>query len=702
VGAEDRAMTEPARCERCGSDVPPDAPGGACPRCALAGAVPASDARPSAEEVAAKLPAFEILGVLGSGGMGVVFKARQKALDRIVALKVLPPATAKTPGFAERFQREAKAMARLAHPNIVAVHEFGESNGLFYLVLEFVDGLNVREAMAAGRIRPGEALTIVPQICDALQYAHDRGVVHRDIKPENVMIDKEGRVRIADFGLAKLADRDAGDPSLTGAGQVMGTLRYMAPEQWERPKEVDHRADIYSLGVVFYEMLTGELPMGKFEPPSSKAHVDVRIDEVVMRAIERDRERRWQHASDVKSKVGEISSAGAPPVAPPPQPAAPTPEEPSIVPVVVPFLVAAAALLSMFTTLNEGRRPLVLLVVAAAVIVGVVKTIRRREQMRRLGLVAPRRTEEQKLAEKVRREKAIEAIKESAEDPEPRGKWLPARTIALVTLAGLSAVAVLCGGFKLGPAGITFTGVAFVLGIVLWSMYDARKKLALEAEEGKREPPGPPIAMDIVSCVLIVVGVVAVGYAAFGDHKDDDEDEGLTATFGDGHLTIGGKSKPKADKSAHPRKPPADDRAPWEFDVDATNGKAVSDDDVKSIRENIWATWSKAQAIQGGDLSDELLLLYDNESQAAIELMTPDKKAKSAAGRLVGVPLLPADVVDLTKFRIQRVRVGDWDGEIFKSATVSATDGTKTIRFWMRHPGLIQTWLFVASPVELE
>src|SRR6185295_13562875 len=184
---------------------------------------------------------------LGKGGMGVVFKARQKALDRIVALKVLPPASAASPGFADRFQREAKAMARLQHPNIVGVFEFGESGGLFYLVLEFVDGVNVREAMAAGRIRPDDALTIVPQICDALQYAHDRGVVHRDIKPENVLVGRDGRIKIADFGLAKLADREAGDPSLTGAGQVMGTLRYMAPEQWERPKDVDHRADIYSL-----------------------------------------------------------------------------------------------------------------------------------------------------------------------------------------------------------------------------------------------------------------------------------------------------------------------------------------------------------------------------------------------------------------------------------------------------------------------
>src|SRR6185295_14887397 len=170
----------------------PDSPEGACPRCMLAAALARAGAPdvPSAAEVEAKLPAFEILSVLGHGGMGVVYKARQKTLDRVVALKVLPTAAAATPGFAERFAREAKAMARLTHPNIVAVHDSGESGGLFWLVMEFVDGVNIREAMRAGRIAPKEALAIVPQICDALQYAHDRGVVHRDVKPENVLIDR--------------------------------------------------------------------------------------------------------------------------------------------------------------------------------------------------------------------------------------------------------------------------------------------------------------------------------------------------------------------------------------------------------------------------------------------------------------------------------------------------------------------------------
>ena len=133
---------------------------------------------------------------------------------------------------------------------------------------ELVDGLNLRQLETAGRLQPAEALKIVPALCDALQYAHDLGIVHRGIKPENILIDQQGRVKIADFGLAKLLARATPGLTLTQTRQVMGTVNYMAPEQMEHPLEVDHRADIYSLGVVFYEMLTSELPIGRFAPPS--------------------------------------------------------------------------------------------------------------------------------------------------------------------------------------------------------------------------------------------------------------------------------------------------------------------------------------------------------------------------------------------------------------------------------------------------
>ena len=239
--------------------------------------------------------------------MGVVYKARQKRLDRLVALKILSPKIGQDPAFAERFAREARAMAMLSHPHVVAVHDFGQIDGLYYFLMEFVDGVNLRRLLDTGKLAPEEALAIVPQICEALQYAHDHGVVHRDIKPENLLLDKEGRVKIADFGIAKLVGKDAKDLTLTGAGQIIGTPQYMAPEQIEHPLQVDHRADIYSLGVVFYQMLTGELPIGRFAPPSKKVQIDVRLDEVVLRALEKEPERRYQQASEIKTQVETIA-----------------------------------------------------------------------------------------------------------------------------------------------------------------------------------------------------------------------------------------------------------------------------------------------------------------------------------------------------------------------------------------------------------
>jgi predicted Ser/Thr protein kinase len=311
-------MAEPTQCPKCGTPLVPAADGPACPRCLLeaglesGGAAGAAGATaPSPEEMGKHFPQLEILELLGQGGMGIVYKARQRSLDRLVALKVLAPESAREAGFADRFSREARTLARLQHPNIVGVHDFGSVDGLFYLVMDFVDGANLRQAIRAGKLSPREALAIVPQVCDALQYAHDQGVVHRDIKPENILMDGSGRVRIADFGLAKIVQRTPVDMTITRAGQVMGTLHYMAPEQYRTPDSVDHRADIYSLGVVFYEMLTGELPLGSFPMPSSKAGVDVRLDGVVMRALESERDRRWQHASEMKTHVSAIAGGPA-------------------------------------------------------------------------------------------------------------------------------------------------------------------------------------------------------------------------------------------------------------------------------------------------------------------------------------------------------------------------------------------------------
>lgn len=260
------------------------------------------------DQVAPHFPQLDIIEVLGRGGMGVVYKARQKGLDRLVALKVLPPDKDRDEKFAERFSREARALARLQHANIVMVFDSGQADDLFYFIMEFVDGVNLRELMAREELSPERALSIIPPICDALQYAHDQGIVHRDIKPENILLDRKGRVKIADFGLAKLlGSRKQTDYTLTSPQQVMGTMHYMAPEQIEAPAKVDHRADIYSLGVVFYEMLTGELPIGRFPLPSERAQVDARLDRIVLAALEKEPDRRYQHVSEVKTDVEHIS-----------------------------------------------------------------------------------------------------------------------------------------------------------------------------------------------------------------------------------------------------------------------------------------------------------------------------------------------------------------------------------------------------------
>jgi predicted Ser/Thr protein kinase len=259
-------------------------------------------------------PHLEIIGFLGRGGMGSVYKARQPRLDRLVALRLLSLEKQGDAQFAERFEREARALARLNHSKIVAVYDFGEVQGRYYLLMEFVDGLTLRQLLRTRRMTPEEALAIVPHICEALQYAHDQGIVHRDIKPENILLDQQGRVKIADFGIAKMLGPKREEQQLTAGGQVVGTPHYMAPEQVERPRTVDHRADIYSLGVVFYEMLTGELPLGRFPAPSSRLRgrkIDVRLDEVVLKALEKEPERRYQQASNVKTDVETIAARPA-------------------------------------------------------------------------------------------------------------------------------------------------------------------------------------------------------------------------------------------------------------------------------------------------------------------------------------------------------------------------------------------------------
>ncbi len=272
-----------------------------------------------------RLGGYLIKREIGRGGMGIVYEGLQESLGRRVAVKTMYSKHSRDPQFVARFNREAKSLANLSHPNIVGILDRGEENGIYYFVMEYVDGVSLRELITQGKIPSAQALSIVPKICDALEYAHSQGVIHRDIKPENILIDKLGNVKIADFGLSRIISGENEDPRITGSNLVMGTVDYMAPEQRLASKSVDHRADIYSLGVVFYELLTGELPIGRFDPPSKKnLEIDIRIDEVVLKILDKNPEMRYQRASDVGSDITSITHARA---AAPPPPVAALPQD---------------------------------------------------------------------------------------------------------------------------------------------------------------------------------------------------------------------------------------------------------------------------------------------------------------------------------------------------------------------------------------
>ncbi len=264
---------------------------------------------PEVAELRAVLPQYEILEILGRGGMGAVYKARQKSLNRLVAIKILPPEAADDElKFVERFRNEAATMAQLNHPAIVNVHDFGETpDGLLYFVMEFVDGTDLQKLIqASGRLPPEHALRIAAHVCEALAYAHKRGVIHRDIKPANILIDPEGQMKVADFGLAKMHD-PALTSGLTRSNMAMGTPDYVAPEVLTPGMAADHRADLYAVGVMLYQMLTGEVPRGMFKLPSEKdPGTDPRFDEIICKAMEQDREERYQTASDVRLALDAI------------------------------------------------------------------------------------------------------------------------------------------------------------------------------------------------------------------------------------------------------------------------------------------------------------------------------------------------------------------------------------------------------------
>jgi predicted Ser/Thr protein kinase/photosystem II stability/assembly factor-like uncharacterized protein len=262
---------------------------------------------PDLNDVAGILPQFSFEKFLGRGGMGAVYLAHQVGLERKVAIKLLPAILAEDPQFVEWFRREARVLAQLSHPGIVTIHDFGQTReGNYYVVMEYVEGANLHEIIRTDGLEPRQALDLVVQICEALEYAHSQGVIHRDIKPANVLVSRLGQAKLADFGLAKFIQKqESTEPVLTRTDQVMGTPDYMAPEQ-RQGRAADERADIYSLGVLFYEMLTGERPHVILDKLSSRVNLDSRLDKVVEKALQPQPERRYQQVSTMKGDLNRI------------------------------------------------------------------------------------------------------------------------------------------------------------------------------------------------------------------------------------------------------------------------------------------------------------------------------------------------------------------------------------------------------------
>jgi uncharacterized protein YndB with AHSA1/START domain/predicted Ser/Thr protein kinase len=257
---------------------------------------------PSPQELTARLPNLEVLELLGQGGMGIVYKGRQPFLDRLVAIKLIRPDAGADGDSQQRFIREARSLAKLMHPNIVSVFDFGKAGDICYLVMEYVEGTSLRQRIAGNSLSTRDVLDFVPQIGEALRHAHETGIVHRDVKPENILVDRKNRVRLVDFGIAMLMD--PARQRIADDQRIAGTSGYMAPEQFSMPEQVDHRADIYSTGVVCFEMLTGTIPKGQpAPPPSSQSPSDPRFDPIVLKALERDRERRYQQVGHMNTDL---------------------------------------------------------------------------------------------------------------------------------------------------------------------------------------------------------------------------------------------------------------------------------------------------------------------------------------------------------------------------------------------------------------
>lgn len=267
-------------------------------------------------------PGFVIEREIGRGGMAVVYEALQVTLQRTVALKVMDPVLARNSEFVRRFHQEAQAVASLKHPNVVTVHDIREADKQIFIVMEYIEGFSLRDVLleTGGWLEVPSAIHVLTGTARGLAYVHSRGTIHRDVKPGNILLGEGGKVTISDFGLAGLLDRSA-EGRLTRENVVMGTVDYMAPEQREDTRSVDHRADLYSFGVMAYELLTGHLPQGAWRPAGQLVKsIDKRLDDLILRCLERDPEDRLQDAEEAVEilQVVEADRLAVPSVPPGP------------------------------------------------------------------------------------------------------------------------------------------------------------------------------------------------------------------------------------------------------------------------------------------------------------------------------------------------------------------------------------------------
>ena len=270
---------------------------------------------PMAEELEPLFPGYHDFQFIDRGGMGAVYSAVQHSLERRVAVKILPPEMGQDAAFVDRFHQEARLLARLQHPHIVAVYDFGRNaSGHLFIVMEYVEGTSLLEVMKVERLTLTKTLEVMIQVCEALQFAHDHRVIHRDIKPTNILIDVRGCVRVADFGLAKLSAASQHSTTQSRTGMVMGTPGYAAPEQRRGELDLDHRADIFSVGVTLYELLTGHLPVGVFDPPSKKSDTPTSLDKIVVRSLRERPAERYQRASEMRTALAAVKERMAQPL----------------------------------------------------------------------------------------------------------------------------------------------------------------------------------------------------------------------------------------------------------------------------------------------------------------------------------------------------------------------------------------------------